>query len=337
MLGRILVFIVVCVVFGYGLYWLLHNGPQNLFKNSTFFQNPFVFENDPELGLLPVYPIPEYRGLELPYTTDTVIAGDDRLSYLFIEDGLLETEAEYDRLRSIVQDARMFGDPSPYRDTVRITYTSPTFEPVAASEEYIQLETVFGASESVSLSGWSIQSMVTGIRVPIPHATRTLYTDTNNTLHPVIVDPGMRVIISSGASPVGVSFRENSCSGYLEQFQSFTPSLDTFSCPRAADELPVTAENIQMYGESCISFVSGIPACTLYTQSFPADISLACRNYVQRALTYMGCVRAHEWRPSFTGDTWRVFLNQPQALWQPTHDVIRLLDAEGKTVDVLSY
>jgi hypothetical protein len=40
---------------------------------------------------------------------------------------------------------------------------------------------------------------------------------------------------------------------------------------------------------------------------------------------------------SFGLNTWRLYLNAYGELWSNSHDVIRLLDAEGRTVDSLTY
>ena len=59
--------------------------------------------------------------------------------------------------------------------------------------------------------------------------------------------------------------------------------------------------------------------------------------FIRNSLTYNGCAARHSWRPSFSGDTWRIFFGAPSELWSNSHDVIRLLDNEGRVVDVWSY
>jgi len=338
MLGKILAFLVVAALAVVAIMWFLQGVPP--FFSDSFFKSPFAIETDPESGLgLPVYPIPEYQGLELPYASDgeTVLSsGGYSDESEDVRSVLLDAEAEYDRLRTAVTDARFFGDPSPYRNQVSITDISPGTGSSPAFE-YVRIENESTASNPILITDWSLQSTVTGSVVSIPHGVRTPKSGVISPSEDIYLDPGNTAIIASGVSPVGVSFRENACTGYIGQFQTFIPSLETSMCPQPADLLPATPENIQTYGESCVSFVSRLPACKAYITQFPADLNTACRAFVQGALTYNGCVNERQWRPSFVGDTWRIFLNKNGSLWQPTHDVIRLLDTEGRTVDVWSY
>lgn len=342
MLGRIFVFLLLCVMLGFFIWWVLKGGLTGVLGNTDFFQNPFVIHEDPETGLqLPTYSVPAYQGIELPYASDgeTILAQDGRtlLDPFPIQEGLLAAEEEFDRLQKAAEDARNFGEPSPFKDSVYITYISSGLEDVAPTLEFLRLEASLGNTAPVSITGWSVQSLVSGKRAYLPRGVRTLHTGTVNNLDSISLDPGNNVIMTTGSSPVGVSFRENSCTGYLDQFQTFVPALDTFSCPRPGDQISATVENLQTYGDDCVSFVSRLDSCTLYTGPFYANITSQCRSFIQNALTYNGCVQTYQWRPSFVGDTWRVYLNQSDALWRPTHDVIRLLDAQGKTVDVRSY
>jgi hypothetical protein len=45
----------------------------------------------------------------------------------------------------------------------------------------------------------------------------------------------------------------------------------------------------------------------------------------------------YQYRTDFRKNTWRLFLGVNELLWNNQHDVIRLLDASGRTVDVLVY
>jgi len=56
----------------------------------------------------------------------------------------------------------------------------------------------------------------------------------------VIITQPARLIISSGESPLGISFRENKCSGLLETFQKFTPPLNhaCSDCKQNSSEYP---------------------------------------------------------------------------------------------------
>ncbi|MDP2649100.1 MAG: hypothetical protein Q8P19_04365, partial [bacterium] len=69
----------------------------------------------------------------------------------------------------------------------------------------------------------------------------------------------------------------------------------------------------------------------------PAGISGTCRSFLANVLTYNGCVNVSKGGEVFASSSWRIFLNRTAELWSNSHDVIRLLDSEGRVVDVLSY
>jgi hypothetical protein len=338
MLKNLVVFIIIVGITFFAISYALKIAPNGI-GGGDFFKNPLSFyQTDPQSGLiLPVYTIPEYKGIELPYQTSEngeVIVPDSRTPAWAIDTNaaLEKAESDYNELAAAVREARAFGDPSPDRGTVQIVDMSTD---VSASGEYITLENY--GDRSVSIEGWSLQSAVSGVRVPLPAATRTFVMGAVPSPTTITLEPYKAIYVNSGPSPVGVSFQENSCSGYLSQFQSFVPHLGNYQCPQNSDELPWTPENVQRYGESCLTYVDSLPSCHFHTDAFPNSLSSSCREYIREALTYNGCVARNKWRPSFHQDVWRVFLEQPEPLWGTNHDIIRLLDAQGRTVDVYNY
>ena len=142
--------------------------------------------------------------------------------------------------------------------------------------------------------------------------------------------------MTTSLSPVGVSFEENICSGYLSELQQFTPELNG-SCPSPADTLPQTAENLRTYGASCFDYIANIPSCHFVGANQPTNLSTACRQFVGNNLSYNGCVAMYRSQANFDLPTFRLYLNQSAKLWNDSHDIIRPLDAQGRIVDVLSY
>ena len=186
------------------------------------------------------------------------------------------------------------------------------------------------------MSGWVLQSVVSGVAVPIPRGAETYRMGAVPGEEPIALRPGERAVVNSGQSPLGVSFRLNACSGYLRQFQAFSPSLP-LSCPSSSAELPPTIDNLRTYGASCVDFVRTIPSCTYYLGAFPDDVTPTCRAFVNEALTYNSCVDRHQFDANFKSRSWRIYLGSQNELWNDAHDIIRLLDASGRTVDVWSY
>ncbi len=340
--------LIVLIIVASAVTWVASGAPQEIARRTNLISNPFASfaATTTQGGLrLPVYPIPEYVPLELPLFSEEngeILSADSRLFedpdfVASLERTLIDHEETYDELRAELDDVRTFGEPSPYRNDVYFTNVSTGLGNKTPSVEYVVIEASRDLSAPITLTGWSLQSARSGARFPLPQATRTFVMGQVPVFAPVQLEAGAQATITTGVSPVGTSFRINSCSGYLDQFQSFVPSLDTYACPQPADELPPTLENYNAYGDACIAFVSGLPTCHFYTGTFAADISYQCKAFVQQALTYNGCVERNRWRPSFVTKDWRLFLGQPSEVWAHMHDVVRLLDNQGRTVDVWSY
>ncbi|MBI5645105.1 hypothetical protein HY970_03330 [Candidatus Kaiserbacteria bacterium] len=268
---------------------------------------------------------------------DTTTGPDDheygRSDYQTTGDQLVDLQAQYDELQREVEDARSFGEPSPYRGKVAISGgTAGESDP---RNEYIVISMQWLESGSISLAGWSLQSQLSGQRAIVPLAASPLIQGTVNTIQPITLFGGQSVIVMSGPSPVGISFRENICTGYLEALQQFQPTLSN-ACPSPKDAMPLTAFNIQKYGAECSDFVATIPQCSA-PATVPSTISPACRTFIANTFTYNGCVSTFRLRVPFNLDTWRAYIGSNRELWSNTHDVIRLLDDRGRTVDSVAY
>ncbi len=230
-------------------------------------------------------------------------------------------------------DVKTFGTPSPYKGSVTISDSGGATQGTGA--EYVTIVASSDNTAPIDISGWSLQSVVTGVRAPIPRGTENFLMGNLNEQNDLYLSQGMSAVLASGISPVGTSFRENECIGYLGQMQTFNPPLPQ-ECPSAADALPLTADNIRTYGDTCIDFVASLSSCT-FPASLPANLSPACHLFLSNNFSYNGCVQHHQSDAGFVRETWRVYLGASGELWRNTHDVIRLLDAQGHTVDVLTY
>ena len=202
--------------------------------------------------------------------------------------------------------------------------------------EHIEAEAALENTAPIGIAGWSLQSAYTGVRPYIQQGASPFLMGTVNNLSPIQLAPGQSALVNSGVSPVGVSFRENICTGYLGQLQSFTPPLPS-SCPSPSSQLPLTPDNLKSYGEICFDYLQTIPLCEAPLNNIPSNLPSSCQYFVAEALSYNGCVARNRSRASFAGDSWRIYLNSNAELWRNSHDIIRLLDADGRTVDVLTY
>ncbi len=140
------------------------------------------------------------------------------------------------------------------------------------------------------------------------------------------------MIVSTGRSPVGVSFRENMCTGYFEERQDFRPPL-LESCPTPYQEYTRFYDDED---DECEQYVRSIPYCSTDTD-VPSNVSGSCEDFVEEYISYDGCIEAHEGDENFHGRTWRVFLGKSDELWANSKETILLLDASGKVIDAFSY
>ncbi len=225
------------------------------------------------------------------------------------------------------------GETSTYRSSISLSQNTRGATGESPEEEYIVIRASAGTSEGVRISGWKLVSAVSGASLTIPEGVATLRTGSVNQASAVVLMPNEEAIIVTGRSPVGASFKETLCTGYLEQYQEFVPSLSN-QCP-----VPL-AEFDDYFGND------GDPECEsatrniLYCETTPrpsSSLSSSCRTFLSERLSYNGCVRAHERESDFASPTWRLFGGSSRALWNDERDTIRLVDETGKIVDVLSY
>ena len=79
-----------------------------------------------------------------------------------------------------------------------------------------------------------------------------------------------------------------------------------------------------------------IPRCQA-SLTPPVGATSACQSFLVKYLNYNGCIDAHRNDADFKGDTWHVYLGRTDPMWRTQHEVVKLLDATGKTVDAFSY
>ncbi len=96
--------------------------------------------------------------------------------------------------------------------------------------EYVRIVVNPKAQGWYNLSGLSLDGVGFANPLVIPQGTLTFVTGAAPVQQLVALAPGDRAIITTGVSPVGTSFRVNSCSGYLNQVATFTPALQ-MNCP----------------------------------------------------------------------------------------------------------
>ncbi len=330
MIKKILFYIVMAMLIALALVWLLSGGWSQIVRTVKHFPNPIdiIWGNSTS-----TYGVELPWQISVPQGPDISGLADDYAQYESAntdpQSQLTDLQNQYSDLQTQIQATQSLGVLSPYRGHVSLKAGTAA----ESSNEYVEIEGI--SSSVVSLQGWSIVSLLSGARLFLPQAADPYVLGGVNILIPPSVERGSTVLVYSGRSPVGVSFRENRCSGYLEQLQSFEPSLSS-SCPDASEVLPLNAENIRRYGSNCIDYSRTISDCT-FPSTLPSTLTPICRSFLTNTFSYNGCVGAYRGTLGFDSDEWRLYLSGTGELWSNSHDVLRLLDAQGKTVDSITY
>jgi|CXWL01.1.fsa_nt_gi hypothetical protein len=215
-----------------------------------------------------------------------------------------------------------------------VTLSRDTTGAISSDEkkEYVIIYLSSQSPSPVSTAGWKLVSTKTNTSSPLPQGAELARSGSVNALSSIMLAPGDQAIVTSGRSPVGVSFRENMCTGYLAESQTFTPPL-SLSCPSPYQEL-------SRFGDT------GNAQCSTYTRSFSqcktkstsdTNISGDCEDFINEYINYNGCVDAHKNESGFYSPAWRIFLGARDELWAQNRETILLIDAGGNTIDSLSY
>lgn len=231
---------------------------------------------------------------------------------------------------SIVVD----GSRSPYIGLVRLSRTNATRNS-DPKQEYIRLSVSRQAQKPIDISGWTVSSGISGTKEKILTGSNLPLSGTVSRQEDIVLNPGDFAYIISGRSPIGTSFRSNSCIGYFSQFQRFSPSLSR-TCPLPEKEIRTqTSINLDRQVD-CEQFVQQIPRCTLVT-SIPPHLSSECRAFISKNLNYNGCVAAHQQDNNFYKNDWRIYLGRSGEMWRNDREIVQLFDERGRLVDTFSY
>lgn len=197
-----------------------------------------------------------------------------------------------------------------------------------AGIEYVTIQS--WAEEPLNVTGWKITSYVTGNSITIGTASALPGILPEQAL---ILNPRDKMLVLSGSSSVGYSFRLNQCTGYLEDRHNFIPKLP-LQCPAPDHEdfLPKKVED----NEECMDYIDDLDVCELPNKTLP-NLSPSCKTYVKEVISYEGCLVHHSGDKKFLKPEWRVFANSKFPLWVKEGDMLMLWDGEGRLVDVYEY
>lgn len=173
----------------------------------------------------------------------------------------------------------------------------------------------------------------------------------SNTYQNVLLKPGEEAIVTTGSigsqSPYKiVSFKENTCSGYLENLSEydFTPSLRQ-NCPIPKNELDVSGLDTE-----CRKFIERMQSC--HTPEFETrnsdreicyncvdgkPLSGSCVAFIKNTFNYGSCIANHSTDTNFSSKTWRIFLDRGWEMWAKDYETIELFDQFGRLVTSRTY
>lgn len=202
------------------------------------------------------------------------------------------------------------------------------------SKEYVTFTLSPSYKGKVLISGFEIKSVATGNGTIIPKGVDLPFAGQINYESPIFIDPGDKVIIVTGNSPTGYSFKLNKCTGYFEQFQEFTPRLQE-DCPSASDY------NVSLvpgyFNDACVEYLESVPRCQMPLNDIPLNLQSECRSFVDEKLNYKSCVDDHKNDKDFYKKEWRIYLGRNQKLWKDRREIIKLLDLNKETVGTATY
>jgi len=201
------------------------------------------------------------------------------------------------------------------------------------AKEYVGISYSASEGKKINATGWIFSGWFNEeerfINVIVPMATEIFLSGNVSEMKEIILSPGDRIVLATGKSPVGVGFRLNKCSGYLSQFQFFSPELPKL-CP-----LPKEEKWSASLSENCRAFLGTVPRCVT-PLDFPYYADEECRKELSDNLSYNACVGEHKGDKDFYLPEWRIYFGAEE-LWNDAGGEIILRDNEGKVIDTLAY
>ena len=241
-------------------------------------------------------------------------------------------ENEIEKLKKQIQIEEDKVTQSKYKDIVTLSTVTRSTNP---SKEYITIRVKSTATTTIPVTGWVLKSLSTGTQVSIPKGTYLYFTGMLNVEENIFLTGGDTLYLVTGISPNGASFKTNKCSGYLDQFQTFTPYLRD-ECPRPKDENLSSIPNL-VINDACFDYINSMPQCKIQTKPLPINWSYECTNFIYQKINYPNCVNTHKNDSDFYKKEWRVYLKRSSSIWKTKKETVVLYDNLGKIVDTIKY
>lgn len=207
-------------------------------------------------------------------------------------------------------------------------YNSRMYVP---NEEYIELYYSARNRQHLNITGWKLKSK-NGKEINVPTGTSLPILEQTGQEENIILEPGEKVFIITGTSPLGKNFQLNKCIGYFGQIKNFQPRLPN-DCPDPAKD-EIAPLNLD---QPCLNYIKkDLKKCSSPI-SLPAELSPQCKNYIREIAGYNQCVNRHRNDSDFYKPEWRIYLSQTYQLWNDTSEIISLYDNKNILIDSYSY
>lgn len=207
---------------------------------------------------------------------------------------------------------------------------SASVKEVYPGKEYVEVEVTQPNLSGADATKWVLKNSqgdeaALGVASTLPLSGKVSPTEA------LKIKAGDHIFVSTGRSPIGVSFRINKCSAYMEQFQDFVPPISG-ECPSITFD-----RNLSLLDNNCQVFVRGIRPCEANTRPLPSGVTVSCKAFLDSTVNYNGCVTTHKNDPDFYLKEWRIFLGKEKEMWMEPKDTVLLLDDKGKLIDTFKY
>jgi hypothetical protein len=216
---------------------------------------------------------------------------------------------------------------SPYYQQVEIKKVYPAEEDF--QNDYLILQN--NADESINISGWILENKLTTITIP-QAVNKLRYPFSIDGYSDITLPQGGEVVISMDLSPLGINFRLNKCTGYLDQSDQFCPSLPK-ECPE------IEESEYSHLKKTCRDFIDDLGRCEIpnYSDKWEISVDNDCTDFLNERFNYKYCFEKHYLEIGFLKDEWRVFLSKSIDVLNNDSGKLILRDKNGLLVDEYSY
>lgn len=224
-------------------------------------------------------------------------------------------------------------DLSPFYGQVIIKKVNPPNPYSYSPAQVLTLSAEPGNNEPIFITGWKLRGNRSGDTfVPFGIADMSPV-NLGGVETRIALSPGEYANFYTNASAIKRNFRLNKCTGFLNNFYAFVPTLPN-DCPKLFER----GEAVTFSG-TCQSFLFSLRACANISPNdrnrFGSEQDLGCRAIMDR-YNFGYCYNKFRSQANFFSKEWRIWLdNRPN--FDRQHDRILLFDNAGLLVDEYIY